>query len=289
MFGIADAYLGLKVGITVSAWAIPAAVISMAVLRGVLKRNGILENNLVQDLASVGESLAGGAVFTIPALFILPDHLRKEGQIAFTGSHSAFLRRHAGRPDGDPVHDPQCAASSCVKEHGRLKYPEGTACAKVLIAGDKGGDAAKTVFSGILDLRRLSLLHGWSGAVQRQNLVAAPGHRLGALASTCSPSLLAVGFILGIRTCAIMMAGAGLGWFCANPADPLLWLGADPPGCAGAQGSLRHVAEGAARVLPGQPIHWRRSGGLRRVGEPGEVDSDHRQVDRRRGQRSGRI
>ncbi|MHB2016663.1 MAG: OPT family oligopeptide transporter [Candidatus Xenobia bacterium] len=215
VFGIADAYLGLKVGITVGA-SIPAAVISMAVLRGVLKRNSILENNLVQNMASVGESLAGGAVFTIPALYILSDHLRHDGQLAFAPDLTQlFFVATLGGLLGILFMIPM-RRFLIVKEHGRLKYPEGTACAEVLIAGDKGGDAARTVFSGILVSGAYRFCMAGLGLFKEN--ISWPLKAIGsALKFDMLPSLLAVGFILGIRTCSIMMAGAALGWFVIIP------------------------------------------------------------------------
>ena len=134
IFGGANAYLGLRVGMTVSA-SIPAAVISMGVIRKILKRDSILENNTVQTIGSAGESLAAGAIFTMPALFMwaadglcdMPS-LVEIGLIALVGGLLGVLMMIPLR------------SALIVKEHGVLGYPEGQACAEVLMAGEVGGD-----------------------------------------------------------------------------------------------------------------------------------------------------
>ena len=143
LFGGANAYLGLRVGMTVSA-SIPAAVISMGIIRKVLKRDSILENNMVQTIGSAGESLAAGAIFTMPALFMwaseglcdLPS-LLDIGLIAVFGGLLGVLMMIPLR------------SALIVQEHGVLGYPEGKACAEVLIAGEEGGSKSSTVFAGL--------------------------------------------------------------------------------------------------------------------------------------------
>lgn len=222
VFGVADAYLGLKVGMTVGA-SIPAAVISMAVLRFLLKRGTVLENNVVQNMASVGESLASGAVFTIPALFILAASLKKEGApLAFDPAviHIFFIASLGGLL-GILFMIP-LRRSLIVKEHGKLRYPEGTACAEVLMAGDKGGESAATVFKAILVAGAYRVaMNGM--ALFRENV--AWGVRLikdapkptTEMSFDMLPSLLAVGFIIGLRTSAFMLSGALLGWYVIIP------------------------------------------------------------------------
>ncbi|MBM3462278.1 MAG: oligopeptide transporter, OPT family [Armatimonadetes bacterium] len=224
-FGLADGYLGLKIGLTVSA-SIPAAVISMAILRGLLKRGTILENNLVQNMASVGESLAAGAVFTIPALYILQDFLQKSGQpdVFSPNWYKAFFIACFGGIMGILFMIP-LRRYLIVREHGRLRYPEGTACAEVLMAGDEGGQQARTVFAavGISGLYRFLMdgLRLWNYEVSWPLWKAgADGMKIGLptyLSFEMLPSLLAVGFIIGLRTCGIMLAGAALGWFVIIP------------------------------------------------------------------------
>ena len=133
VFGAANAYLGLIVGMTVSA-SIPAAVISMGIIRVILRKDSILENNLVQTIGSAGESVAAGAIFTLPALFIWAE----EGKIAFPSMMTIFLVALFGGVLGICFMVPLRQAL-IVEEHGTLPFPEGTACAEVLLAGEEGG------------------------------------------------------------------------------------------------------------------------------------------------------
>ena len=143
IFGAANAYLGLRVGMTVSA-SIPAAVISMGVIRVLLRRDSVLESNLVQTIGSAGESLAAGAIFTMPTLFIWA----KEGVTDTPNLVTISLITLCGGILGVLFMVPLRNAL-IVKEHGVLPYPEGTACAEVLLAGEEGGSSAKTVFAGM--------------------------------------------------------------------------------------------------------------------------------------------
>ncbi len=215
-FGLADAYLALKIGMTVGA-SIPAAVISMAILRGVLKRGSILENNLVQNMASVGESLAAGAVFTLPALYLLQDSLAKSGQPQpyQLNMFQLYFAAAVGGLMGILFMIP-LRRSLIVKEHGKLRYPEGTACAEVLMAGDRGGQSAATVFLGILVAGVYRLL--MNGLGLWKEIVVWPVRLLKTeLSFDLLPSLLAVGFIIGLPTCGVMVSGALLGWFVFIP------------------------------------------------------------------------
>lgn len=215
-FGLADSYLALKLGFTMGA-SIPAAVISMSILRGILGRNSVLENNLVQNMASVGESLATGAMFTIPALLLLQNHLRSQGEVMPIpfGPLQVYFIACVGGLMGILFMIPM-RRQLIVKEHGRLRYPEGTACAEVLIAGDTGGRAARAVFSGILVSGLYNIVMkglGWF-----KEIVTWPVTFLKTeLSFQMAPSLLAVGFILGLPTCGIMVSGAVLGWFVIIP------------------------------------------------------------------------
>ena len=143
IFGAANAYLGLRVGMTVSA-SIPAAVISMGVIRVLLRRNSILESNMVQTIGSAGESLAAGAIFTMPALFLWAE----EGLCSMPSLVEITLIALCGGVLGVLFMVPLRNAL-IVKEHLTLLYPEGTACADVLLAGEEGGANASTVFSGM--------------------------------------------------------------------------------------------------------------------------------------------
>lgn len=216
IFGIADAYLGLKIGMTVGA-SIPAAVISMGILRGILRRGTILENNLVQNMASVGESLAAGVIFTVPALFILAHEAQKNGQALslVMDPWKVFILSSLGGLMGILMMIP-LRRYLIVKEHGKLRYPEGTACAEVLIAGDQGGAPAKTVFAaiGVAGLYRFLM----DGMKLWKEIPMWGVKSLGtAMTFDMLPSLLAVGVIVGLRTAATMVAGSLLGWFVIIP------------------------------------------------------------------------
>lgn len=143
VFGAANAYLGLRVGMTISA-SIPAAVLSMGLTRFILKRDSILENNMVQTIGSAGESVAAGAIFTLPALFMWA----QEGLVAEPSMLEIGLIALFGGVLGILFMIPLRRAL-IVKEHGVLAYPEGQACAEVLIAGEEGGTKASTVFAGL--------------------------------------------------------------------------------------------------------------------------------------------
>src|SRR5512145_278706 len=141
LFGASTVYLGLRAGLTVSA-SIPIAVLAISVLKH-LGGSTILENNIVQTIGSAGESVAGGVVFTIPALiFLLPD-----GPAYFSYTQITLLA-FAGGILGVLMMVPLRRAL-IVKEHGVLPYPEGTACAEVLVAGERGGQLAGLVFAGL--------------------------------------------------------------------------------------------------------------------------------------------
>ena len=139
IFGIGNAYLALKVGTTVSA-SIPAAVLSMAILRSFFKKVTILENNLVQTIASVGEGLAGGVVFTVPALFLLGETI---------SPMRIFVLASLGGILGVLFMIPM-RRYIIVKEHGKLPFPEGTACAEILKSGESSGPKALMAITGIV-------------------------------------------------------------------------------------------------------------------------------------------
>ena len=143
VFGAANAYLGLRVGMTVSA-SIPAAVISMGVIRVIMKKDSILESNMVQTIGSAGESLAAGAIFTLPVLFLWA----AEGKMDEPSMIEIALIAVCGGILGVLFMVPLRNAL-IVKEHGVLPYPEGTACAEVLLAGEEGGSSATSVFAGM--------------------------------------------------------------------------------------------------------------------------------------------
>ena len=143
LFGGANAYLGLRVGMTVSA-SIPAAVISMGIMRVILKRDSILENNIVQTIGSAGESLAAGAIFTLPALFMWAGEGKSDAPSFLGITFVALCGGILGVLFMVPLRN-----ALIVKEDGVLPYPEGRACAKVLSAGEGGGNKSACVFGGL--------------------------------------------------------------------------------------------------------------------------------------------
>ncbi len=195
IFGASTVYLGLKVGLTVSA-SIPIAVLAITVLRA-FGRASILENNIVQTTGSAAESIAAGIVFTIPALLILglDIDITRTSLIAAAGGLLGVLLMIPLR------------RSLIVKEHGNLPYPEGTACAEVLIVGEKGGSDAKTVFLGFgVGLIYKFLMSGFKfwREIPAKVLSWYQGARV---AAEISPELLGVGYIIGPRVASYMLGG----------------------------------------------------------------------------------
>lgn len=211
IFGAANAYLGLRVGMTVSA-SIPAAVISMGVIRFLLRRDSILENNMVQTVGSAGESLAAGAIFTIPALFMWATENDAVSTPSFWEIAIICL---CGGLLGVLFMIPLRTAL-IVEEHGVLPFPEGTACAEVLLAGEEGGDKSKVVFSGL----GIAALYKFvaDGLCLFPSEIAwnikplKTGFGLDVL-----PALAGVGYICGIKISSYMFAGGVLGWFVLIP------------------------------------------------------------------------
>ncbi len=206
VFGAANAYAGLKVGMTVSA-SIPAAVISMAILRGLLRRGTILENNIVQTIGSSGEALAAGVIFTLPAFFMwgAPPSAARVFVLACLGGVLGILLMIPIR------------RSLVVEEHGTLPFPEGTACAEILEAGDEGGTNARLVFAGVSAAVLYRLLQ-LPFRLWREQVVVFPAVLPGgSLGIELTPMLLGVGFLIGARTSALMLSGAVLGYLVLNP------------------------------------------------------------------------
>ncbi len=203
IFGAANAYLGLKVGLTVTA-SIPVSVISMGLLRGVFKRGTILENNSVQTIGSAGESIAAGLIFTIPALLLMgmrPTIWTLFAVAALGGFLGILLmiplRRYL-----------------IVREHGALPYPEGTGCAEVLVAGEEGGSKFKTVFKalGIGAVYKMCMDANLLGLWSETPSFRVPLLNKGVIGFDSYPSLLGVGFIVGPKIAGLMMAGGALAW-----------------------------------------------------------------------------
>src|SRR6187431_1901739 len=217
IFGASTVYLGLRAGLTVSA-SIPIAVLAISVLK---KFGGstILENNIVQTIGSAGESVAGGVVFTLPALiFLVPD-----GPKYFTYTQITLLA-FAGGILGVLMMVPLRRAL-IVKEHGVLPYPEGTACAEVLVAGERGGKLASLVFAGlatgalwkslswIFNLFRTEIGYSVPRTSQFPNAT---------LNVDVSPEYLGVGYVIGPRIAGTMVAGGVLSWLVLLPLLSLL-------------------------------------------------------------------
>ena len=210
VFGAANAYLGLRVGMTVSA-SIPAAVISMGVIRVIMKKNSILESNMVQTIGSAGESLAAGAIFTMPALFLWAE----EGLCDMPGLVEITLIALCGGMLGVLFMIPLRNAL-IVKEHATLLYPEGTACAEVLLAGEEGGANASTVFSGMgLAAIFKFLVDGIK--VIPADVAAEFKSFKGELGMEVYPALLGVGYIVGPKIASYMFVGSLIGWMAIIP------------------------------------------------------------------------
>ena len=219
VFGAANAYLGLRVGMTISA-SIPAAVISMGIIRFILRKDSILENNMVQTIGSAGESLAAGAIFTLPALFLWAE----EGKIETPSMLTITLICLVGGLLGILFMIPLRQAL-IVEEHGVLPFPEGTACSEVLLAGEEGGSKAGAVFSGLGIAALYKLLTDgfkfWPSEVGH-DIKFFKGSSLG---MQVLPALAGVGYICGPKISSYMFAGGTLSWFVLMPVIAL--FGAD--------------------------------------------------------------
>ena len=210
VFGAANAYLGLRVGMTVSA-SIPAAVIAMGVIRVIMRKNSILESNVVQTVGSAGESLAAGAIFTIPALFLWA----KEGVMDKPGIIEITLIALLGGLLGVFFMVPLRNAL-IVKEHGVLPYPEGKACAEVLLAGEEGGANAGTVFAGMGFAALFKFIIDGLKAVPGEVSFRVKGYA-GEIGTQIYPAVMSVGYICGPRISSYMFAGGVLSWMVIIP------------------------------------------------------------------------
>lgn len=223
IFGVATVYLGLKVGLTVSA-SIPIAVLAISFFKKWGKAT-ILESNMVQTIGSAGESVAAGVVFTVPALLFL------EGGRQYFEYFQIFVLALIGGFLGVLFMIPLRRAL-IVKEHGNLPYPEGTACADVLIAGEKGGDLAGKVFLGLgiafMYKAAMSILGLWKEvpALIFKKQSALPN---GTINGEITPELLGVGYIIGPRIAGVMVAGGVLSWLVLIPLITLIGEGLTVP------------------------------------------------------------
>ncbi len=212
LFGASTVYLGLRAGLTVSA-SIPIAVLAISVLKR-LGGSSILENNIVQTIGSAGESVAGGVVFTIPALiFLTPDgpgyfNYYQISMLAFAGGILGVLMMVPLR------------RALIVKEHGVLPYPEGTACADVLVAGERGGKLASMVFGGLgIGALWKSLSWVFNIFLTELDYSTPRGSQFpnATLNVDISPEYMGVGYVIGPRIAGIMFAGGVLSWLVLLP------------------------------------------------------------------------
>lgn len=210
VFGAANAYLGLRVGMTISA-SIPAAVIAMGITRIIFKKNSVLESNMVQTIGSAGESVAAGAIFTMPALFLWA----KEGLIEQPSILTISLITLCGAILGVLFMIP-LRNSIIVQEHGTLPYPEAQACAEVLLAGEKKGSTAKAVFSGMGIAALFKFIVDGLKAAMGPIVVPLKSFKT-EFSAEIYPAVLGVGYICGFKISSFLFAGGLLAWFVMIP------------------------------------------------------------------------
>ena len=211
VFGAANAYLGLRVGMTVSA-SIPAAVISMGIIRVILRRDSILENNMVQTIGSAGESLAAGAIFTLPALFMWAAESGDAAPSLVEISLIALIGGVIGVLFMIPLR-----TALIVQEHGTLPYPEGKACAEVLMAGEEGGTKAGTVFKGLGIAALYKFVADGFKVFPSEVDFQVSGYKGSGIGMDVLPALLGVGYICGPQVSSYLLAGGTVAWFVIMP------------------------------------------------------------------------
>src|ERR1700730_16161262 len=220
LFGAVSVYVGLRAGLTVSA-SIPISVLSISILRA-FGKSTILENNIVQTTGSAGESVAAGVIFTLPALIFMGFSLNTEYWRVF---FLALIGGWLGVLFMIPLR-----RQLIVKEHGNLLYPEGTACADVLVAGDRGGSFASRVFWGLGLGGTYSVLMNTVGAwrdTPSYNPEWLPG---ASFRANITPEYLGVGYIIGPRIAGIIVSGGVFSWLVMMPA--IRFFGSLAPGAA---------------------------------------------------------
>jgi len=215
IFGAANAYLGLRAGLTIST-SIPVAVMTVAVFRALGSigiRGTILETNISQTTGSASSSLASGVIFTLPALFMwgMPPSLLQMTLLAMCGGLLGVLFMIPLR------------RFLIEREHGRLPYPEGTACAEVLVANEVGGGRARFVFYGLAGGALFKFLTSWIRVIPGDVYLKIPFLKKGEVGMDLSAALFGVGYILGPRIAAIMVGGGLLSWLVIIPA--IAWWG----------------------------------------------------------------
>ncbi|MCI8785130.1 MAG: oligopeptide transporter, OPT family [Eubacterium sp.] len=211
VFGGANAYLGLRVGMTVSA-SIPAAVISMGIIRKILRKDSILENNMVQTIGSAGESVAAGAIFTLPALFLWAAEWGTSSPSLIEIAAIAFIGGALGILFMVPLRK-----ALIVQEHGTLPYPEGQACAEVLVAGEEGGAKASTVFAGLGIAAAYKFITDGLKVFPSEVHYEIPAYKGSGIGMDVLPALLGVGYICGPKISSYLFCGGILGWFVLMP------------------------------------------------------------------------
>lgn len=252
VFGAANAYLGLRVGMTVSA-SIPAAVMAMGVIRVIMKKNSILESNVVQTVGSAGESVAAGAIFTLPALFLWAAEGVMEAPNIVEITLIAMIGGTLGVLFMVPLRN-----ALIVKEHGILPYPEGQACAEVLLAGEEGGANASTVFAGMGIAAAFKFVIDGLKAVPSEVSLRFKGFA-GEIGTQIYPAVMSVGYICGPKISSYMFAGGLVSWMVLIPlivlfgGEAILYPGTDTianifaeSGASGIWGSyIRYIGAGA--------------------------------------------
>ncbi len=254
IFGAANAYLGLRVGMTVSA-SIPAAVIAMGVIRIIMRKNSILESNVVQTIGSAGESLAAGSIFTLPALFLWAAEGKMEKPDILEITLIALIGGLLGVLFMVPLRN-----ALIVKEHGTLPYPEGTACAEVLLAGEKGGANASTVFAGMGFAALFKFIIDGLKLVSGEITLAVKGFA-GAIGTQIYPAVMSVGYICGARIASFMFAGGVLSWLVIIPI--IVLFGGDATIYPAIDQTISEVyAEGGASAIWSNYIRYIGAGAL---------------------------
>ena len=254
IFGAANAYLGLRVGMTVSA-SIPAAVVAMGVIRVIMRKNSILESNIVQTIGSAGESLAAGAIFTLPALFLWASEGVMEKPSLIEITLIALLGGLLGVFFMVPLRN-----ALIVREHGVLPYPEGQACAEVMLAGEEGGSNASTVFAGMGFAAFFKfIIDGLKLVPGEVSLQGTAKTYPGAIGTQIYPAVMSVGYICGPRISSYMFAGGIISWLVLIPiivlfgSEVIMYPGSAPigeifaeSGAGGIWGTyIRYIGAGA--------------------------------------------
>ena len=215
IFGAATVYLALKAGLTVSA-SIPIAVLAISLLRK-LGGSTILENNIVQTIGSAGESIASGVVFTLPGFLFLTRDMQTGQSVGapYFSYWTIFTLALLGGALGVMMMIP-LRRSLIVKEHDTLPYPEGTACASVLIAGEKGGSLARVAYLGVVFAFVYAILQKVFHVIaETPVLITKQTNRYlpsATLNGEITPEYLGVGYIIGPRIAGVLVAGGVLAW-----------------------------------------------------------------------------